>query len=610
LNIPARLHAGKLALTAFDGVAAREQFLPVAAHFRKTGFAQSCPAAYGLALADFQIVLARLNPVLATAVRDGKLVAPAAAAKGGDGWDEWSAFLREAADYAAAVTGAACEFDIGITPEDAEEKLAYTLYVLGNTVPTADVRVTARFDGAEARVMAAVAEAALGVGDVVFAHDLTFTLSEAKLARQLGVSEACIHTDWLTCLQAPDANHPPVNLLDWAFVFADNPAFLTAAGDWNAHMAGAPERFAAALAPLRTVFPAILARSRAFSREAREAGRAEEYALRYVDVDEDDAFGRIDILGVKIESVALDCRLLVELDAAPWPADECERRLGDYTALINSAALPILRTAASPDEAVVAELQRLFDAAHANFAAATDAGYPHAPIAFTTLNRLMTEFVPLFDKPAPDFLAFDVAAFFTRPAPVRSFVPAWTQAGATGARFLADSDDYAYLAPPPTTVTLPQAYLDEQYGGIVWAAVGYDYEIAYEATHVTERPLFGCPGERCIPADCLNAANLYTEVAADLVGLGTGVTRIAVPPMDMSFPDPSLHGLVRIDDAAWRPFYGPGNGADAWEGLRCAATPGFTVATNYSLHRSVWLFADFVLDHFAFLPLVLESLPR
>lgn len=610
LNIPARMHAGKVHLTNFEGAAAREAFLPVADHFRRTGSDASCPGAFGLALADFQIVLARLNPVLETLVRDGAIVPPPAEEPGGDGWAEWSTFLAEAAEYAGAVTAAACSFDIGISDADAEADLTYTLYVLGNTVPTADVRVVARFDGAEARVMAALAEAALGAGDIVFAHDLTFDLSEKKFAHQLGVTEACIREDWLRCLDKVAADHTPVNLLDWAFVFEDNPAFLKAAPAWDEHMGRAPRRFAAAMRMLRTVFPALLARSVAFTREERDAGVAEEFALRYVDADEDDAFGRNDILGVNVAAVTLDCTVLVELEAAPWPQEECERRLGDYTALINTAGLPILATAASPDKPVVAELQRLFDGLHANFTAVDEPAYPHGPLAFTTLNRLMTEFVPLFDAPAPAFAELDVRAFFVEPRPVRSFVPVWTKTGPTGARFLADSDDYTYLAPPPTTVTLPQAYLDEAYGGIVWALIGRDYEVAYDATSVTERNLLACPGPYCTPADCLNAANLYTEISAELLGLGAGTERIAVPAMNAWFPDASLNGLVRIDEAAWTSSYGPGNGAGTWEGLTCMAEAGFAPATNYTLHRAGWLFVDFALDHFAFLPLVIEALPR
>lgn len=609
-----RVLAGKLHLSRFEGREAREVFRALDADYRKEHGAPHCAAHMGVVLADIQVALSIVNPALVTLLEQ-QLRPATKSTPGSDAAIEAVAVaveptLRELAQYAEAVTAIPdCAFSIGLDEPKGEEDYRFIANVLDDAQPVVQVELRSRFDGVEARVVAGVVNAILAALDMALAHDLGWRVDAAKVAHQLGVTEACLAQGFVPCyFSGETADHPPAHLLDWAFVLEDNPALLGArSARWKERMPRVAGEGAAAVQPVRTLFDAMLARSERIY--GSDVERETDYLLVYRDVDSNARVNTADQLGINIEAVRLDCTKLVGIVVAEREAEDCRRRFDDYQAIAQTA-LMFVRTAASPSERVVEELEVFFDRLHAQLYA-VDAGGSAAPIPFNSLSGLFSEMVPLLEQEAPNFVAFDLGAFLRDPAPVRALLPAWkTTSGPTGARFVADADDYAALVTPPATLNAVDVYLDEAYGPYFGNLFGRAYPEVVDPLAVTERALFGCAaGEPCVPADCLNASNLYTDLPS-LNPVADESSRFRWPVLYLWLPDPAFRGVVQVDGSVWGPVAGQGNGADAWGAFTCTSEPGFATPDNWSLQRSAWLFADFFLDNFAFAGMLSSVLPE
>lgn len=599
-----RVLAGKRHLSHFEGADAREVFVTLDADYRREHGAPHCEAVYGVVLADIQVALAIVNPALVTLLeqqfRPAGKTTPGSDAAIAEVAVAVEPTLRELAAYAAAVTGIAdCAFSIGIAEPPGDEDYRFIANLLDAEHPVAQVELRNRFDGVEARLVAAVVNAVLAVIDAALAHDLGWRVDPAKVAHQLGVTEACLAEGFIPCYFSGEVpGHPPAHLLDWAFVLADNPALL---GDkperWKERMPRVAGEGAAAVFPLRSLFHAMLERSERIYGSATDLEA--DYLIVFRDVDLNARVNTADQLGVNIAGLRLDCTALVGVVVAESEAEACRRDFEDYQAIAQTG-LMFVRSAASPSERVVEELERFFDRLYAQLHA-VDAGGAAEPIPFDSLSGLFSEMVPLLEQEAPNFLAFDLGAFLRDPAPVRSLLPAWKATSApTGARFIADADDYAALVTPPATLNAVDVYLDETYGPYFGNLFGRTYPEVIDPLAVTERALFSCAeGELCIPADCLNASNLFTDLPS-LNPIADESSRFRWPVLYLWLPEPAFRGLVQVDGSVWAPDPGQGNGADAWGAFTCAPKSGFVQPDNLALQRSIWLFADFFVDHFAF----------
>lgn len=611
-----RLLEGKRRLTRFDGAGARSAFVSLdTAHREQTG-KPHCEASYGVVLADVQVILAKLNPFLLDYVQNQftplsarAAIHPASSADSDAGvgletaWRELLPAITELVDYANAVTAIAnCRFSIGLD-EPAGEDFQFVANFLDNTKPVAQLALKTRFDGVEARLIAAAASLAVGLADFILAHDLTLVLDAEKTARQLGVDAACVRAHPLQCIGHPVDGHPSINLLDWAFVFHDNPNFLTQSDSrWKTYMPVADDRFADSLRPLRTLFPAMISRSIQLQREKADAPYVKSFTLVYDDKNTNSRLDSADTLGLNITDLILDCTALIGTVVPESEGIACRNRFDQYEVLAGTGIL-FLKSLASPGESIIGELQKFIDRVYENMTAVNQPSLKHELLPFGSFERMFTELLPVFDEPAPAFLAFDLTALFTSPKAVRYFVPIW-QAGVghTGARFLADSDDYQTDASPPVNTTLPLVFFDEAHGGLIWKIFDGTATPIYIPQSVVERDMFTClPGEPCLPADCLNASNLFSELKGlDFIN-GTGDQLWNWPVMNGYLPDPALNGLVYIDGSVWGGIYDAdaGNGSAAWQSAVCLLpAAGFVKATNASLQSSVWMLADFLLDHF------------
>lgn len=609
-----RVLEGKRHLSRFEGREARAVFLSLDADYRKAHGAPYCEANAGLILADIQVAISIVNPALVTLLEQ-QLKPATKSTPGSDAAIEAVVVaveptLRELAGYAEAVTAIPdCSFSIGLDEPRGEEDYRFIANLLDDKQPVVQIELRSRFDGVEARLVAGVVNAILAALDMALAHDLGWRVDSAKVAHQLGVTEACLAQGFVPCYFSGEAaNHPPAHLLDWAFVLEDNPALLgMKSARWKERMPRVAGEGAAAVQPVRTIFEAMLERSERIYGSDTE--RDTDYLLVYRDIDANARVNTADQLGISIEAVRLDCTKLVGLVVAESEADACRRRFDDYQAIAQTA-LMFIRTAASPSERVVDELERFFDRLYAQLDAVASGGAAE-PIPFDSLSGLFSEMVPLLDQEAPNFIAFDIGAYFRDPAPVRALLPEWKKtSGPTGARFLADADDYATLVTPPAKLNSADVYLDEAYGPYFGTLFGRDYAAVIDPIAVTERALFGCAaGTHCIPADCLNASNLYTDLPS-LNPVADETSRFRWPVIYGWLPDPTFRGVVQVDGSVFTPDLTMGNGADAWGALTCAPETGFVAPDNLALQRSAWLFADFFLDHFAFAGMLSSVMPE
>lgn len=605
-RVESRMREGKRLLARFQGAEAREVFTGLDAERRKSGEGPSCEARYGALLADIQIALAQANPAL-VAILEEQFRPVSAGAPSADAAIERAATaaepaLREIAAYAAEITAVpGCTFSIGVDPDEAAEGLAFVMNVLDAEKPVAQIVLQSRFDDVEAALIGAVVNAILAALDVALAHDLNWEADPAKVARQLGVTEACLRQGYIPCYlsgQAP--GHPPAHLLDWAFILADNPKLGAASPRWPERMPRVAGEGAAAVLPMRGIFDAMLARSRRiYGTDVRES----DFLVVYRDRDGNDRVNTADELGLNVADLKLDCTKLVGVVVAADEAEACARRFDEYEDIAR-AALLFIKSAASPSESVVQELEVLFDRLYGQLHA-VDAGGATEAIPFDSLSGLFSEMFPVLDTAAPNFVAFDVAPYLRKPAPIRDYLPVWTKtSGPTGARFVADADDYAALVTPPASINAVDAYLDETYGPLVANLLGRGLPEVFDAAAVTERALFDCPdGARCVPMDCLNASNLFTDIPA-ASPVGGAKRRFRWPVLYLWLPDPAFGGVVQVDGGVWALDPALGNGADRWGATACAVTPGMRAPDNLSLQRSAWLFADFFFDHFAFAGIV------
>lgn len=613
-EVAAMLRQGKEALARFEGEAARTSFGRILVAKPPPPADSYCEAKYGALLADVQRVIAQVNPRLLVFLgefgRRSTGLSNEARDLGAEWeavWTEVEAIVREMATFAASVTETpGCAFSIGVEPE--MDGLQYPLHLGDNERPVVRVILKGRFDEVEARVISALAKAALGVADGVLAHDFTLWLDPVKTAYQLGVPETCVREHFFQCIGRPEPGHAPRHLLDWAFVFEDNPRFLAAHPNrWSARFGNMSAELAGAVYPLRSLFAALQTRFAQLTRRADGNRVAQEFVLVYHDRDHDQDFSSQDTMGLNIADVVLKCDALVGV--LYESTAECAESFQSYEALARGVAVVFLRALPSPSRAVVDELVMFLDRLHANFVAGADASRSYERIPFDSFRNVFSEVLPILAESPPNFVSFDVAAFFREASPVRALLPRWTTSGSrTGARFLADSDDYR-SASGSTIVRLPDVYFDELSGGMVWGLLGRPVLFAYRPTEVTERPLFGCPSDPlCIPADCLNAANLTTVLAGIDAGELWPRSRWHWPVMYASLPDPSFHGVVWIEASAWSDFLGVDNGGDAYQGYVCVPEPGWQLATNLSLQRSLWLLADFIFDHSTIATYLLHAL--
>ncbi len=595
-----RMLEGKRHLSRFEGEAARNIFRELDDAWRAEHAEPHCEASWGIALADVQVALAILNPPLLEWVSAQVRPLEDPGDQGAALEAMWTAVDPTLADLAAAAKVVTelpdCAFAIGLDAAEApEEDLRYVLFALDNSAPVAEVTLRARFDGVEARLLLALTEAIRGISHLGLAHDLRWTLDAAKTAHQLGVRESCLDAGFFPCLLAgPDANHADRNLLDWAFVLEDNARLLAKSTDrWETHANEIAPALLAAASPLLTLFPTLSERTERWEPEWHG-----QFVIAYRDRNENGTIDAGDQLGLRIDEFRLRCDALIGTAVPAAEAEACDS-LFDNLEVAVGAGLLFLGSAAAPGEAVIAEFQTFFERLADAFTAVGDPAHAYERIPFTSFSGLFTDLFPVLDVPAPEFMAFDVPAFFTDPQPLRTFFPAWEKtAGPTGARFLADADDYSTVVTPPATMNGVDGWLDEAAGGWVYGLFGESAELPFDPFSATDRALFGCPGGAwCVPADCLHAGNLYSELAGFTLDWSSR-TYVFWPVIYMAFADPSFHGLVHVDMDVWADRYDPQTGNGAAPTTACPGPSGLQPADAGTLHRSAWLFADFFTDHF------------
>jgi hypothetical protein len=635
-----RITEAKRYLGLFDGKRARDVFKQVNEDHIKFNNKPYCTAAYGVVLADLQVFVENLNGLalrLLTNMSAGGGAAPAylTAAQANDfgvlienGWSSFEPVLTEMSEYARTVTALPdCSFSIGLGGRDekvsdtqVENPYQYVINIGGpggtfspldfadetkiKNAPVAQIILKARFDAAEARLIDMIASSLLGGAHFVLAHDYSLTLNLYKIATQLGLPLECVRTDVFDCSFEEGINADQIinNILGWSFLFEENPNLLAkSAARWDRRMPYVDNEFKGALYTMRTFFNSLVARNETLRTQTVSAQQLDEFVFLYRDNNENSVVDAFDDLGINFTEIKLSPEFIIahtNLEATPEGekrADEMRKSFRTIESAINGAK-SILK-GFRPSEGAVAEVQTFIERGYSNFAAVDNPSVPHERIPISSFNTVIQDFLfSLIDAPLPNFMEFDLTTYFTEPRPLREFLPYWQikDGSQTGSEFLVDSDMYeSYKEPvtastPATGVTAPQ-----------WIrALEWDTDFA-KLVDEGERAVFpgtydggvnGTLSGLTVPSDCINGTNMTS-----MVPQAEGPSQPQPwPVFYLALPDPTLNNMVWVDLDAWTPYYdGAGNG------LGCVNDPlGIQPASNYAITKGMWMFLDFIVDHF------------
>lgn len=643
-NFKQKILEGKYSLSKFEAERARAIFLEVNESYRETYKKNHCEASYGVVLADAQVLVTLLNNLVIGPLLTGALspapYSPQAlpASRGGyrtagakphdfgieleNLWaPKFEPILTEMSIYAAAVTAIAdCTFSIGVGDEPVDALVTgenpYKMVLnLGDTeYPIAQLVFRGRLDGAEARLIELIGRSTMALMNFVLAHDLSLTIDLIKIAYILGAPIECIQEDALDCvtkIASGEVTTVPVDFLEAAFIFADNPQLLAkspaAAGvpqsnRWERRFPVIDNQLARGFFGMRDFFSALLARSAALDTNVASEELFTQYLIFFRDNNEDGKVDAGDGFGINLiendSGVKLSCDFIIQtrgLTAAQ--AQECRASMIDAEAFINGFLLTTLRDLFTPSEEAVGEINTFVERVYGNMAAVDNPSITAERIPINQFDNVIRDFFRglLLDAPTPPFMEFDVKAFFTDPKPLREFLPYWerTTTAWTFSRFIADSDDYTAYSPeggPPVQLTAPQLLFDQNY---------WDYSFSLTPT---ERAVLQGPYDEGrittlgLPADCLNPVNLHAKLSASIGNLDK------VPGTVMYFPlrDPSLNAMIYINMDEWSLRYdGIDNGSSTYGAFTCSDPSGFQLADNQMLTKSMWLYLDFLADHIA-----------
>lgn len=663
-SLKEKIIEGKYSLSQFEAERARAIFLEVNETYRETYNKNHCEASYGVVLADAQVVVTLLNNLIIGPLLTGAL-APAPyspqalpASRGGyrpalakphdfgieleNVWaPKFEPILNEMSIYAAAVTAIPnCTFSIGIgdEPVDAlstgENPYKWVLNFGDTEYPIAQLVFRGRLDGAEARVIEAVGRSTLAIANFVLAHDLSLTLDLIKIAYILGAPVECIQEDALGCISdiiSGEVTTVPVDLLESAFIFADNPQLLAKSAPvatvpqsnrWERRFPLVDNQLARAFFTMRDFFPALVARSAALEGNLVNDKIFNDYLILFRDTNEDGKVDAGDEFGINLvandSGVKLSCDFIIQTRGlSEAQAQECRNSLSDFEDAINGVVLELLKKLFTSSEEAVGDINNFVERMYGNLASVDNPSITAERIPINSFDNVIRDFLLGFvDQPTPPFMEFDVKAFFIDPKPLREFLPYWerTTTSWTFARFIADSDDYPAQHPdggPTIMLTAPQLLLDQHYAG---------YLTNLKA--VTERPVLQGPYDEGritnlgLPADCLNPYNLYAKIG---IPIGDDPNP-EIPGLVMYFPlrDPSLNAMIYVNMDEWSVLYdGPSsngsshNGSASFGAYNCSDPSGFQLPDNQALTKSLWLYLDFLADHIVavqFLGPVLDAL--
>lgn len=643
LNIEDKILAGKYSLSVFEADRARDIFIQANEDYKKFYKRNSCEASYGVVLADAQVVVKLLNGLVIRPLLTGVL-APApyspqalpvpgryqtAEAKaydfgriGENLWVSFEPYMDELAVYASAVTALPnCTFTIGVGDEPVNDiavkdnPYKWVLNFGDTQKPIAQLVFRGRLDGAEARVIEGLTRSLMGMADYLLAHDLSLTLDVGKLGLMLGVPVDCIRNDALKCIgQIADGTVPtePVNWLDIAFLFEDNPKLLTKnlkdptiieSDRWARRFKEVDNQWARGFFTLRSFFPALLARSAALSTNLVNEKTFNEYLIFFRDRNEDGKVDSSDDFGINLtengSGIKLSCEFIIDTQGLTADkAQECRTTMSNVEDAINGLALSLLKELFTPSEEAIGEIETFVERVYGNMAAVDNPSITAERIPINSFDNVLRDFFAgaLIDSPTPKFMEFDVKAFFNDAKALRDFLPYWerTTESRTLARFIADSDTYNVYPPNSTTpiqLTAPQVLFDQQYA-----------KYRTEWKEVTERAVLQGPYDEgritnlAQPADCLNPTNLFATLA---IPAGDQQDQ-EIPGAVMYFPlqDPTLNSMIYINMDEWSLLYdNNGNGASSYPPFSCTDPSGFQLPDNQMMTKAMWLYVDFLADH-------------
>lgn len=654
---------GKYSLSQFEADRARDIFLEANQTWRKTHAVDHCEAAYGVVLADAQVAVKLLNGLVIRPLLTGAL-APAPYApnalpetRGGyrtaagphdfgieaeNLWASFEPYLNEMALYAGAVTQIPnCTFSIGVGEEPVDElkndenPYKWVLNLGDTEQPIVQLVFRGRLDGAEARVVETLTRSIMGAADYVLAHDLSLTIDVAKIAYLLGAPVDCVRADALDCITKILNDEVPtqkVDLLEAAFIFADNPKLLTKnledpaviqSNRWERRFSQVDNQFARAFYAFRSFFPALVARSA----QLQSAGIAnsevfDQYLMLYVDENEDGKVDAGDTFGFNLASngsgVKLSCDYIIRTrNLSASDAQTCRNSMSDLEDAITTG-LSVVKELFTPSEEAISDINTFADRMYGNMAAVDNPSITAERIPINQFDNVIRDFLlELVNQPTPPFMEFDVKAFFVDAKPLRDFLPYWerTTTAWTYARFIADSDDYLAFKDadpntdgcqdgggPYTQLTAPQLLFDQNYTNLCFKLKSERSVLQgpYDEGRITNLAL---------PADCLNPNNLYAELSASIGSLD----RVPGTVMYLPLGDPSLNAMIYINMDEWSLLYGGDNGANKYDNLplgpgpedfSCSDPSGFQLADNQTLTKSMWLYLDFLADHIQLIQLL------
>ncbi|MBA3754416.1 MAG: hypothetical protein H0X01_09835, partial [Nitrospira sp.] len=533
--------------------------------------------------------------------------------------------LAEMSNYAEAVTEIPkCTFTIGagdVTetyPAGKENPFKYVLNIGDSDVPVVQVVLTGRFDGTEARLLNALVRSVLGGMDFVLAHDYSTTFDLHKIGHQLGLPVQCLRENALQCgIMSGNLTDVNVNLLGWAFIFADNPKLLGKSETrWDSRMSFVDNEFAGAFYGLRTFFDSMVARSQALAVKAASDDELHQYILIYKDANENGLVDAADDLGVNITAVNLSPEFLISQTGMESSVEGRARAIKmrkdfkDTEAAVKTGLGFLRGGSLQLSEGSVAEVDLFFERFYGNMQAVDVPETEFERIPIDSFNTLIQDFLlGVFDStPTPNFMELDLRSYFVEPKPLRKFLPYWEMTTDptvyVGSRFLLDSDDYDTGG--GEYHTLPEILFSN-------AGSGYSFFDIMERDLLTGTydggtefgvNLTGISA----PSDCVNANNIYSIVKIKQQdGTGTQDYYLRWPVMMVALQDPSFNGVIYTDMGAWTSVYNPtkGNGV---AGVGCPNPSGFLPASNYSLTKSMWMYLDFLVDHFTLTTLITTSL--
>jgi hypothetical protein len=590
---------GKRFLSTFDGKRAQDNFLRAIDYYPQGRKRDElyCQAAYGVMLANAQMLIAEMNSILGLALR-GALSAPEdLAALGLSGspylpanemekdkafdfgillenrWFSLEEKLYIISAYGHDVTATSldvpdCGFDIGV--EDNDRDLAYVLNMGHNTKPIVQAVFRGRLDVAEARVFNMLARTLTGSANFVLAHDLSMTVDVAKIAHMFGFD--CFQSDLFDCLRGENSGEL-ADFREWAFLFQDNPRLLGKSEDrWEKRFTRVDTDFANGFGSLLGFFDALISRSVRYSTSQFSDYDAQHFII-YRDRNSNERIDGADTLGLNIEAIVLDPEWIIEV--LNLPKAQADKLRADFITAndLIKAFLPALRTLNAPSSEVVEEINAFSRRVRDNMLAVKDASQPYERIPFDSFEGFFDSYlpIPLFEDFPPNWVEIDLASYFIEPQALEQFIPYWAVTSPayhyTGAIFLIDQEE-------------PFEDDDE------WT---WERELFPLASYNGGRR--GNLTNLALPFDCMNESNFRGEVVVN-----NQAREFGWPSFAVVWPDPTFNGTLYIDLGAWTPIFGLNRYVSPHQDLSCDDKDlnGFFPPTNYALTKGMWQFVAFV----------------